>query len=198
MPRGGGGGRSGGGRSGGFSGGRGGGGFSGGRGGRAGMSGGRAGFSGRRFAGSSGRSSYRDRYNRRPWSGRRRNVVNNFYGYGGYGGGWGWDGLYGGIYTPYLYDASSLYYPPSTTVVDQGDSYCDVSYVSDVNNAQYRFNQCTSLADQGGTDTGREATRRVCRNTLNQDLSIAQATYGACKSSAPSTIAYTSPYLSFY
>ena len=95
-----------------------------------------------------------------------------------------------------LYDAWATYYP-STTVLQNTDSYCDVSYVSDINDSQYKFNQCTTLAETGGTPEGREATLRVCRNTLNQDLSIAQATYGACKAASPVS-AYTSPYLSFY
>jgi hypothetical protein len=192
MPRGGGGSRGGGGGRGFSGGGRG---FSGGRGGaRGGYSGGR-GISGSRAGSGYGRrggSSYRDRYNRRPWSNRRRNVVNNYYGYGGYGYG---DGYYGYNY-PLLYDAWATYYP-TTTVVQNSDSYCDVSYVSDINDSQYKFNQCTTLAETGGTPEGREATLRVCRNTLNQDLSIAQASYGACKAASPVS-AYTSPYLSFY
>jgi hypothetical protein len=192
MTRGGGGSRGGGGGRGFSGGGRG---FSGGRGGaRGGYSGGR-GISGSRAGSGYGRrggSSYRDRYNRRPWSNRRRNVVNNYYGYGGYGYG---DGYYGYNY-PLLYDAWATYYP-TTTVVQNSDSYCDVSYVSDINDSQYKFNQCTTLAETGGTPEGREATLRVCRNTLNQDLSIAQASYGACKAASPVS-AYTSPYLSFY
>ena len=97
----------------------------------------------------------------------------------------------GNIYTDYGIDQTNDSFEPwwnptaRTRIFPRGANGCDFNYTTDVIDAQFRFNQCAGIIDDGGSLIPRDDLRQVCQITLNEDLANAQQSYGQCRSSLP-------------
>lgn len=100
---------------------------------------------------------------------RKRGNPNNPYG-----------GRKGGdIYTDYDVGAQQLI--PVTPIFRRGNFGCDYQYTTQIMDAQFRFNQCSEIAESGGSLLSSDEMYAVCQTTLNEDLVNAQNNFGVCR-----------------
>lgn len=69
---------------------------------------------------------------------------------------------------------------------------CGLNYQNDLLNAQFRYSQCTQIANEGSSLISNNQLRQVCQSTLNSDLANAQWNYTVCQNSSYNV----NPYLS--